>query len=180
MEDADAPAYRYGLVGEMSLDKTYYEVYLKTIRFTIAYAVGGENAHETEGMMHHPYQIHLRWLDNRDVGFHPGEVLQNTMYLANGLITNGTDRSYDKVNYSTFCQADNVYIAREPSILNNEHEKKGYYADDIKWLHYNMTRDALIKQGSTNYLSFELFFTNLNGERLYTYIPNVEIELDLY
>lgn len=174
-EDSDATLADYALFSNVILDRRYSQVFLKTIRFTIAYPHGG--THNAIGNIFHPYQIHLRWLDE-DVGpyYQRGLIVQNTMvHSALGVLEVEQNMSVDRPAYSTFCHPESFASLEEPgnpaSQFNHGH---------VNWLFYNMERNALIKQGSFTNLNFEIYFTNLRGQRYYRYIPNIEIEFDVY
>ena len=54
------------------------------------------------------------------------------------------------------------------------------YLPDYSYDVYDMRRDALLREGSIRSLHFEVYFTNFLGEHYTNYIPNVEIEFELY
>jgi hypothetical protein len=172
--DLDAQLSDYSLIHYEALDQTYGEVYLKSIRFTIAYPNSG--THNAEGYIFHPYQVHIKWIDGTSVLYQRGEIVQNTMVhnLTTGNVQVEGNMETIRPSYSTFCQVDNVAYLREPA------NQSAYNHGDTTWLFYNLQRDALVKQGSISNLNFEVFFTNLRGQQYMRYLPNVEIEFELF
>ena len=178
-EDGDALLADYTLFSNVSLDRQYGVAILKTIRFSLVYPSSG--TYEAVKKVFHPYQVHLRWLDDTDPGYHPGLIVQNRIYdQSTGLILNESNQSTLKPAYSTFCQFEVVSAIIEPDSPAVEPDSPAVYNyGDMEWFNYNLIREALIKEGSFTSLSFELYFTNLRGQRIYRNIPNVEIEFDL-
>lgn len=177
IEDQSASLQDYGLFKFLSLDRTYSEVYLKTIRFTIVYPTQG--THNAQGDIFHPYQIHLRWLDEMNLQFEPGEILQNTMAHneTTGILFQETNMDMYKPTYSTFCQFHSAAELLEP---NTGTSGSQYNHGHMQWLFYNLERNALIKRGSFSALNFQLILTNLKGQQYMRYLPNIEIEFELF
>lgn len=172
-EDGSASLADYTLFSNISLDKQYGGVILKAIRFSLCYPIAG--AHNADGYVFHPYQVHLRWVDDTDPNFQPGKIVQNPVYdTTTGLLLVESNPSSTKPSYSTFCQFDTAIDLTEPNQPASE-----FNHGDIRFLHYNLIRNALIKEGSFSSLGFEIFFTNLRGQRMYRYLPNVEIEFEM-
>lgn len=164
-EDPSASLVDYALFANISLDKHYGTVILKSIRFSVVY--------EKNRIVTHPYQVHLRWLNDTDPGYHPGLIVQNTVYsTVDGELLQEANMSLVKPAYSTFCQFDYAAEIEEPT-------DSQYNSGKMIWLNYNLVRDAVIKEDSFSNLSFELYFTNLSGQRMYRFIPNVEIEMEV-
>lgn len=165
-EDGGNATADYTLIGFVRLDTAYSEVFLKHVRFVYAYSKA------KEGSFNHPMQFHLKWFDNDSTIFQPGVILQNTLSHVgpDQLLQYSGTKSSDSPSYSTFAHADMYIETKEP--------EQG--ASNYRWTYYEMNRDALIKQGSVSKLEFEVFFTNIDGERMYRYLPNVEIEFELF
>jgi hypothetical protein len=154
----------YTLIGFIRLDTTYSEVYLKHIRFVYVYN------DSQEGEIVRPMQMHLKWYDVSSTGFQPGVILQNTMNHSgpSDRLVFADNKSQDTPSYSTLVQLDYAHSTQ-------------YTSDEaLDWLYYSMERNALIKVGNVSSLQFEVFFTDVNGRRIYKYIPNVEIEFELF
>jgi hypothetical protein len=165
IKNEDGTALRdYGLLGFIRLDNTYSEVYLKHIRFIYSYPKS------KEGVFPHPMQLHLKWYDNVSTQFQPGLILQNTMNHANpdAILIYPFPKSTDTPNYSTFVEVHVFEETKEP------------LEGQTRWIFYSMTRDALLKTGNISYLQFEIFLTDLDGARIYRYLPNIEIEFDVF
>lgn len=172
-EDGSASLADYGLFANISLDKQYGGVILKAIRFSLCYPTSGP--HNSGGYLFHPYQVHLRWIDDTDPAFQPGKIVQNPVFdKTSGLLLVEPNVSTTTPSYSTFCQFDSIADLTEPN-----HPASEYNHGDVQFIHYNLIRNAFIKEGSFDSLGFELFFTNLRGQRMYRYLPNVEIEFEM-
>lgn len=174
-EDRNASLADYTLVSILPLDKQYGTATLKRIRFSLVYPTGGP--HSAVNHVFHPYQVHIRWLDDTDPGYQIGVVVQNPVYQStDGELLQESNISVARPAYSTFCQFDSGFVDGVPEPNQQESE---YNHGDMAWYNYNLKRDALIKEGSFSTLAFELYFTNLRGQRIYRYIPNVEVEFDV-
>lgn len=178
-EDIQATLDEYALSEAIVLDQMYEQAYLKAIRFTLVYPDQG--IHNMEGILFHPYQVHLRWFDgDSGPGFHPGLVLQNTAvhdytHPPTGALLVESNMSVERPVYSTFCQFTSLTSLKEPV-----HPASDYNHGDMIWLNYNLERNALVKFGAFNTLNVEVYFTNLRGQRYYRHIPNVEVEFEVY
>lgn len=175
LDPANPPQIEYTLYGRLFLPMTYSEVYLKSIRFNMVFPESNYKHVVTL-----PYQVHLKWYSDAVTNNHPGKIVQNTIRTLKSQtdvsleIIKSNVKSTERADYSTFCQPSFVYVSHEPNTQNL------VYNDVQLWYAYNLERDALIKSGECSHLEFDLFFTGLDGQRIYTHIPPVEIEFTLY
>ena len=174
-EDQAATLADYTLVSVLPLDKQYGTATLKRIRFSLIYPTQGP--HSAVDHLFHPYQVHIQWIDDTDPGYQIGLVVQNAVYAAaTGELLNEVNMSLVRPAYSTFCQFDSALI---DGVSEPNSPASTFNHGDMAWYNYNLKRNALIKEGAFSTLAFELYFTNLRGQRIYRYIPNVEVEFDV-
>jgi len=107
-----------------------------------------------------PYMCHLKWMDNSIVD----TELQKTMSL-NKILSPAVVEQYS-ASYSTLCEIKTVL-----------HTLGGK-----TYLLFEMNRNHLVKAGMFTSTTFEMFFTDENGVRMYSEeeIPNVEIEFEIF
>lgn len=176
-EDTFAALQDYALIGNIQLDTEYSEVYLKNISFIVAFPTHGNLSAKVE--MFTPYQVHIKWLDGNVVNFQPGKIVANTTAILNGAIHPTPLLSSEQPDYSTFCIPEMISATTERT-FQDQNQTVNIYHGDTDWLFYSLNRDALLKRGTIRSMFFELYFTSLDGMRMYNRIPNVEIEFALY
>lgn len=184
-EEGQFPLADYEMVKLLALRNTYSMVYLKSIRFNLAIPI---DKHDDHSHLFIPYQFHLKWLDNYKNLDHESIILPNTMVHDHltGVMEKPAPSTSDPA-YTTFCTCRHSFQHVDPYVTaqyNNNTvinpEATTLYEGINDFYFFEMERNALVKEGLISELYFEVFFTNISGKRLYRYIPNVELEFDLY
>lgn len=174
-EDANQNKADYALFKSIYFEEEATAVYLRRIRFIVAY----DSSNEQYKYLEVPYQFHLRFVDNCTAPYHDGGVAQNTMHhdVATGVLMRYPTPSTTTAHYSTFCIQ--LLASRFPRKSHDIPEGSLYLHHQTDWVFYDMERSVLLKTGAMRSMTFEIFFTNLEGQRYYRYIPNVELEFEV-
>lgn len=183
----DPHTFKYSLFYYKALETTYRRVYLKYIRFVIAH-VATRAGQGQQVRTRTPYQIHIVWHNDRpSLKTLDTSVLQNTMIHGDihrvppfGAITYYPRKCMDQTHYSALCMMScQSSIEDDIDDVDTDPNADSATTEHFIYNYYDMSKSTLLLEGIINSLHFEVFFTTLNGMRIYDHIPNVEIDLEL-